>query len=551
MEIICKNLDNKKIKYSAGTRLSEIASDLSIKLKYPIIGALVNNKAKELDYQIFNPKTVQFIDVTHFVGYQMYLRSLSFILYKAVKDLYPEANLKICHSISGGKFCEVDNTGGVVNGELSLKLTKRMQEIIEADIPFKRSEIPTKEAIEIYTKNNLPEKELLFSFRTLLYTSVYQLDNAINYYYGYLVPSTAYINVFNLSPFHNGLLLQGPNRYNPQKTSGINAQSKLFSIFQEHKKWVSILGVSYVGDINKAVIQQRVPDLIKVSEALHEKKLGSIADQIDQRKNVKVVLVSGPSSSGKTTFSKRLSVHLEILGYKPVLLSVDNYFVEREDTPKDENGHFDFECLDALDLTLFNNQLSQLLNGEEVKVPTFDFTQGKKVYLGNTLKLKENSILVVEGIHGLNPSLTSKIDDSLKYKIFVSALTQVSIDSQNPIPTTDNRLVRRMVRDYRYRGYSALETLRRWQSVRKGEEKWIFPFQENADIMFNSALLAELGILKQYAEPILREVPEIEPEYAEAVRLLKFLSYFKTISEKDIPPTSILREFFGGSSFIY
>lgn len=551
MEIICKNLDNKILHYPEGTRLSEIAADLEINLKYPIIGALVNNKARELDYQIFNPKTLQFIDVTHFVGYQMYLRSLSFILYKAVKDLYPEGTLKICHSISGGKFCEVENTGGVVNGELSLKLSKRMQEIVEADIPFKRSEILTKDAIEIYTNNNLPDKKLLFSFRTLLYTSVYQLDDAINYYYGYLVPSTSYINIFNLAPFHNGLLLQGPSRYNPQKTSGINAQSKLFQIFQEHKKWVDILGVSYVGDINNAIINHQIPNLIKISEALHEKKLGSIADQINDRKNVKVVLVSGPSSSGKTTFSKRLSVHLEIFGHKPVLLSVDNYFVDREQTPKDENGNYDFECLEALDLKLFNEQLLQLLNGEEVKVPTFDFNEGKKHYLGNTLKLKDNSILIIEGIHCLNPKLTEKIDDSLKYKIFVSALTQVSIDSQNPIPTTDNRLIRRMVRDYRYRGYSALDTLRRWQSVRKGENRWIFPFQENADIMFNSALLAELGILKQYAEPILREVPESEPEYAEAVRLLKFLSYFKIISEKDIPPTSILREFFGGSSFRY
>jgi uridine kinase len=551
MEIICRNIGDKKIMYPEGTSLSKIAQDLGVKLEYPIVGALVNNKVKELTYRVFNPKIIQFIDVSHFVGYQMYLRSLSFVLYKAVKDLYPEASLKICHSISGGKFCEVENTGGVVNGELSLRLTQRMQEIVQEDIPFHRFEIPTDEAIAIYMQNNLPEKELLFSYRTLLYTSVYQLDNAVNYYYGYLVPSTSYVGVFKLSPFHNGLLLQGPSRYNPTKTSGINAQSKLFNIFQEHKKWVNILGVSYVGDINKAVMEHRVPDLIKVSEALHEKKLGKIADMIDERGNIKVVLVSGPSSSGKTTFSKRLSVHLEILGYKPVLLSVDNYFVERDDTPKDEQGHFDFECLEALDLPLFNNQLLGLLNGEELKVPTFNFTLGKKEYLGNTLKLEKNSILIVEGIHGLNPKLTEKVDNSLKFNIFVSALTQVSVDSQNPIPTTDNRLIRRMVRDYRYRGYSALDTLRRWQSVRRGEDKWIFPFQENADIMFNSALLAELGILKQYAEPILRDVPQSEPEYAEAVRLLKFLSYFKTIPEKDIPPTSILREFFGGSSFSY
>ena len=346
-------------------------------------------------------------------------------------------------------------------------------------------------------------------------------------------------------------MLQGPSRYHPDKTPGINPQSKLFNIFQEHKKWVKILGVSYVGDINKAVENNQISGLIKVSEALHEKKLASIADAISLREGIKMVLISGPSSSGKTTFSKRLSVQLEVLGYKPVQLSIDNYFVERDETPRDEHGEFDFECLEALDLELFNNQLSQLLNGEEVSVPTFDFASGKKIFEGNTLKLNEDSILIIEGIHGLNPRLTSKIDNHLKFKIFVSALTQISIDTQNPIPTTDNRLIRRMIRDFRYRGYSALDTLKRWQSVRKGEDKWIFPYQENADLMFNSALLCELGMLKTYAEPILREVPENKPEFAEAVRLLKFLSYFKPISEKDIPPTSILREFFGGSSFRY
>lgn len=551
MEVICTNLGNVRNTYPVGTTLSSIAKDLNIKLNYPILGALVNNKVREMDYQIVKPKIITFVDITHFVGYQMYLRSLSFVMYKAVRDLYPEAKLKILHSISGGKYCEIENLGGQVNGNLSSSISQRMREIIEEDIPFKRMEIPTEEAIKIYDENILHEKKLLFSTRNLLYTSVYKLGDAINYYYGFLVPSTSFIRVFNLSPFCNGLLLQGPSRYHPDKTPGINPQSKLFNIFQEHKKWVKILGVSYVGDINKAVENNQISGLIKVSEALHEKKLASIADEISVREGVKMVLISGPSSSGKTTFSKRLSVQLEVLGYKPVQLSIDNYFVERDETPRDEHGEFDFECLEALDLELFNNHLSQLLNSEEVSVPTFDFASGKKIFEGNTLKLHEDSILIIEGIHGLNPRLTSKIENNLKFKIFVSALTQISIDTQNPIPTTDNRLIRRMVRDFRYRGYSALDTLKRWQSVRKGEDKWIFPYQENADLMFNSALLCELGMLKTYAEPILREVPENKPEFAEAVRLLKFLSYFKPISEKDIPPTSILREFFGGSSFRY
>ncbi len=551
MEIICTNLGSIRKKYPVGTTLNEIAADLKISSEYPILGALVNNKVREMDYQVFKPKIITFVDITHFVGYQMYLRSLSFVMYKAVKDLYPEAKLSILHSISGGKYCEIENSPKNINGELSYAIVKRMQEIIDDDIPFKRMEILTEEAIKIYTENNLPEKKLLFKTRNLLYTSVYKLDDCINYYYGYLVPSTSFLHVFGVTPFCNGLLLQGPSRYNPHKTPGVNPQSKLFNIFQEHKKWAKILGVSYVGDINQAVEDNRISGLIKVSEALHEKKMASIADEISKRENIKLVLISGPSSSGKTTFSKRLSVQLEVLGYKPVQISIDNYFVERDETPKDEDGDFDFECVEALDLELFNRQLTQLLEGEEISVPTFDFASGKKIYQGNTLKLHQNSILIIEGIHGLNPRLTSKIEEELKFKIFVSALTQISIDTQNPIPTTDNRLIRRMVRDYRYRGYSALNTLKRWQSVRKGEDKWIFPFQENADVMFNSALLCELGMLKSYAEPILRDVPENCPEYAEAVRLLKFLSYFKTISEKDIPPTSILREFFGGSSFSY
>lgn len=552
VEILCLNGGNANYKqFPLGTSLAQIAAEMNIKLKYPILGALVNNKVKELDFQVFKPKQIEFIDYSHNSGYQMYLRSLSFVLFHAVKQLYPKAMLNIQHSISGGKYCEIENLGEPLSQKHVDEISAKIQEIIDQDIPFIREELLTCDAVSLFEEHGLYDKSVLFRTRHLLYTSVYRLEGSINYYYGFLMPSTGFIKVFNLEFYHQGMLFQPPSKHNPLQTSRINAQTKLFSIFQEHKKWISILGVPHVGELNLAVEQKQTASLIQVSEALHEKKVATIADDIHSRDNVKIVLISGPSSSGKTTFCKRLSVQLEVLGYKPVQVSIDNYFVERNQTPTDEHGDYDFECLQAIDLALFNKHLQSLLKGESVQIPTFDFAQGKKIYNGNTLRMNEKSILILEGIHGLNPQLTAMIDNKYKYKVFVSALTQIAIDSQNPIPTTDNRLIRRMVRDYRYRGYSALDTMKRWSSVRKGEEKWIFPFQEQADVMFNSALLCELSVLKYYAEPLLRDVPETMPQFAEAVRLLKFLSYFKAIAEKDIPPTSILREFFGGSSFVY
>ncbi len=551
VRIICENCDNCYEDFPSGITLGELYKAFKPELKYPVVGALVNNKVKELGYMVFKPKKIRFFDITHPTGHQMYLRSLSFLLYKALKDLYPESHLLIQHSISGGKYCEIHNLPCDLNHDVIAALKNRMRQLIEADLPFEREEMLTEDAIAIYEKSHLPEKKRLFQTRSRVYTSVYSLDKTVNYYYGYLVPSTAYLQVFHIEKYYNGVLLQPPSRYNPTKCSRVVRYDKLFSVFQEHKNWVKILGVSYVGDLNQHVDNKTVGNLIKVSEALHEKKLAFIADQIHERDKVKIILVSGPSSSGKTTFSKRLSVQLEVLGYKSVQISMDDYFVEREETPKDESGNYDYECPEALDIKLFNTQLKGLLEGKEINMPVFDFAKGSKTYPGKRLRLQEDNLLVIEGIHALNPLLTELIPDEFKYKIFVSALTQISVDTQNPIPTTDNRLIRRMVRDYRYRGYSALETLRRWQSVRRGEEKYIFPFQENADIMFNSALLCELGVLKLYAEPILSEVPENKPEFSEAVRLLKFLSYFHRISEKEIPPTSILREFFGGSSFLY
>jgi uridine kinase len=551
IEVILQNHQNKKSIFPMGVSLKEISEQMNPNLEFSVLGALVNNKVREMSYRLYKPKTVRFFDITNPNGLQMYLRSLSFLLHKALQDIYPGSILHIQHSISGGKYCEIRNLPVELNDACVASLKKRMRELVEMDMPFEREEVLTQHAIQMYEESNLVEKTQLFKSRNRVYTSVYKLGETVNYYYGYLVPSTSYLNVFHLEKYFQGVLLQPPSRYNPTKCMRVKRYDKLFSIFQEHKRWVQVLGVSYVGDINRHVEEKTVSNLIKVSEALHEKKLAQVADEIDAKNEVKIILVSGPSSSGKTTFSKRLGVQLEVLGYKSVQISMDDYFVEREETPLDEHGNFDFECPEALDIPLFNMQLSDLLAGKEINMPVFDFSQGKKTYPGKHLKLHSDTLLIIEGIHALNPILTASIDDKYKYKVFVSALTQISVDTQNPIPTTDNRLIRRIVRDYRYRGYSALDTLTRWQSVRRGEEKYIFPFQEYADIMFNSALLCELGILKTYAESILHEVPENDIQFSEAVRLLKFLSYFKRIPEKEIPPTSILREFFGGSSFVY
>ncbi len=551
VEIICKNCNVKK-SYAVGTYLKDIAADMQLCLKQPILAALVNNKLKELNYQVFKPKTIQFIDITHPIGIKVYIRSLAFILYKAIKEIHPSAVLSIEHSVSKGWYCDISNSHLVLDEHTISLIKQKMQDIIESDIPFIRKEILTTEAIKLFEENGLHDKSILFQTRTQLYSSVYYLGDTINYFYGYLVPSTAYIKKFNIVKYFNGILLQVPKRNNPDDIEEMIVQNKMFKIFQEHKKWCEILGLPYVGSLNKAVIEKKDAEFIKIAEALHEKKIAKIADNIFKKRNeVRLILISGPSSSGKTTFSLRLSVQLKVLGFKTVQISLDNYFVNREFTPKDENGEYNFECIEALDIEQFNKDLIGLMDGEEVEIPKFDFSSGKRFYDNNKLKIGKDSLIIVEGIHGLNPQLTHLIEEKLKYRIFVSALTQLAIDSQNPIPTTDNRLIRRIVRDYRYRGYSALDTLKRWDSVRKGEDQNIFPYQEYANTMFNSALLYELGVLKTFADPILKAVPENAPEYAEAVRLQKFISYFLPISEREIPPTSILREFLGGSSFVY
>ncbi len=551
IEIKCANNGIRK-EYEIGVSLNEIASDMKPDLKYPLIGVIVNNRLKELTYQVFHPKTIQFIDITHPIGMRMYIRSLAFLLFKAIKDLYPEAELSIEHTVSKCWFCEIEHLPTELNEAVIGNIKQRMYDMVNADLPFEREELLTEEAIQIFEDLQMHDKTEMFKTRNQLYSSVYKLENTVNYFYGFLVPSTGHLKWFDIVKYFDGLLVQVPRRLKPEVLEKIMIEDKLFKIFREHKKWGVILDVPYVGSLNRAITEKRATDLIKISEAHHEKLISKIAEDIYTKKDyVKLVLIAGPSSSGKTTFSKRLSIQLQVLGYKTVLVSLDNYFVNRELTPKDENGDYDYESLHAIDVPLFNNNLLDLMNGNEIKVPKFDFASGKQFFNHETLKLNKNSLLIVEGIHALNPGLTPMIDAIFKYKIFVSALTQIAIDKQNPIPTTDNRLIRRIVRDYRYRGYSALDTLRRWESVRKGEDVNIFPYQENADVMFNSALIYELGVLKTFAEPIIKAVPENQPEYAEAVRLLKFFSYFKHISEREIPPTSIVREFLGGSSFVY
>ncbi|MBI9063010.1 MAG: nucleoside kinase [Marinilabiliaceae bacterium] len=551
IHIKCTNNNSSKC-YPLGTTLLEVAQDLQVKLPNRILGALVNNKLTELTYEIYHPKTIEFIDYTHPDGMRMYIRSLSFLLFKAVDDLYPGAKLRIEHSVSKGIYCEVHNTKSELNIQDVLEIGQHMHKIVNQDLPFIRREEETNEVIKLFEAQNQPDKTALLTHRGQLYTPYYKLDGHVGIHYGYLVPSSGYLQVFDLNKYYNGLLLQIPKRWEPSKLAELVIQNKMFDIFQEYTQWNRVLQVSNLGDLNHAAECGKAETLIKVSEALHEKKIGQIADMIDERKkNLKLVLISGPSSSGKTTFGHRLAIQFMVAGMKPLNLSLDNYFVDREDTPLDENGEYDFEALDALDIELFNQNMLDLFAGKEVEIPKFSFETGKRYFAGETLKMEEDNILIVEGIHGLNPQLTHLIPNESKFKIYVSALTSVNLDDHNRILTTDNRLIRRIVRDYKYRNYSAQDTLSRWQSVRRGEEKHIFPFQEEADVMFNTALLYELSVLKPLAEPILLEVQPNQQEYAEAKRLLNFFSYFKPIQPIEIPPTSIVREFLGGSSFNY
>ena len=541
---------NKTTEVAYGTSLFNLVEEEKISLPYPILGALINNQVRSLQYRMHKPCSVDFFDITSTYGNGVYTRSLYFILFKSIKDLFPEAKLNILHSISGGKYCEIENLKQPLDGSILYAIKNKMNKLIASNKPFVRKELSYNEVDEIFKKQGIEKEKSIFRQTNKMYLTIYQLDDVVNYYYGALLPSTGYITLYDLELYEHGLLLKIPNRKRPEVIPQTRKMTKLFQVYQQFKEWGNRLGVPYIYNLNEMIDSGEVGDLILTTEALQEKVWANVADEIHRKKS-KMALISGPSSSGKTTSCKRLSVQLSVIGYHPVQISVDDFFVEREQTPLGKNGEYDFESLEAIDLELFNNTLNELISGKEVEVPVFNFQLGKKEWKGRKIKMQENSILVIEGIHCLNPKLTASIAAETKYKIFVSALTSLSVDSQNPIPTTDTRLIRRIIRDHNYRGYSALDTLKRWQSVRDGEEKNIFPYQENADVMFNTSLIYELSVLRPYAMPILLAVPEREPEYAEAIRLIKFLWFFKPISEEMIPGTSILREFVGGSKFIY
>lgn len=553
LKVYCKNLD-RYIAVEGGSSLYDLYQSVKDELSFEPICARVNNKNEALSFAVYAPKQVEFLDKYSSSGTRVYVRSLCMVLYKAVQKLYPGARLRLEHSVSKGYFGTITDKDFSVTPEVVDALKAEMQLIINADIPFRRHEKLTTDVIEIFRSQGLDDKVQLLETSQNLYTTYYTLGDTPDSYYGALAPSTGYLKQFSLEPYHHGMLLlafASDGSDAPQKSI---VQEKMFRAFTEHVKFNSIIGVDDVGALNKVVQKGETSMLINVAEALHFKIFSSIAAEIVERNKkggAKIVLISGPSSSGKTTSTKRLAIQLMTNLVTPKMISLDNYFVNRDVTPRDDSGDYDYESLYALDLPQFNADLEDLLKGKEVPMPTYSFELGKRIYRGDTLKLEKNDVLLIEGIHGLNPELTAQIPEQQKYKVYVSALTTLSIDDHNWIPTSDNRLLRRIIRDYKYRGTSATETIRRWASVRAGEEKWIFPYQENADATVNSSLLFELGVMKEYAEPILKSVPHNMPEYAEAVRLRTFLDYFLPISERQIPPTSLLREFLGGSSFHY
>ena len=552
VKVICQNTSSV-IEVEAGTSLLELERKLGIEGKYPFLAAYVNNRIKELNYKIFKPLAVRFIDITHFEGYRVYQRTISFIVHKAVRDLYGDRKFYIRHTVGRGFYCEFDDGNPITDEEIEA-LRERMQAIIDSRYPINRMRLLTSEINGIYERFGFDDKVALLNTRPRLYSDIYRMDDIVGYFYGALTPDSGYIHLFDIRRYYNGFYIALPTRTDPSKLDMNVHWAKMFDVFREYHRWVDIMGVPTVGMLNRKVLDGDVSELIKVAEAFHEKKIAAMADQIDEANRThgtRVVLISGPSSSGKTTTAKRLGIQLRILGLDPVLISLDDYFVDRERTPKDENGDYDFEALEAIDLELLNSDLQRLMEGESVDVPRYDFITGTRQWHDTPLKLTDRSILIMEGIHGLNPRLTPSIPREQKFCIYASCLTSVAMDNLSRIATTDNRMLRRITRDYATRGANALATLQRWPSVRRGEEKHIFPYQENADVIFNTSLFYEILVLRPKIEPILREVPDTEPEYGEAKRLLKFLDNFIPIQTEEIPPTSILREFIGGSSFKY
>lgn len=546
VRIFCKNNGESK-QFKSGVSLKEIYEGFNLEMPYDIVAARVNNEVMGLTFRIYRNKDVEFLDITSQDGIRVYVHSLTFVMMKAMHELFPDRVIRLENPISNGYYCRMET-------ELTEKevddVREAMHNIIKRDIHFRRIECHTAEAIEIFSKIGRTDKVRLLETYDSLYASYYVLEDYIDYYYGGLLPSTGYIKLFEIEKFGEGILLRIPDREHPMSLEDKVPQEKLQERFTERLRWHQIMGVETIGDFNKAIINGHGIDLVNVSEALQEKRIAYIADEIHKRGS-RVVLIAGPSSSGKTTTSKRLSVHLMACGLKPYAISLDDYFLNRTDTPRKENGDYDFESIYSIDLPYFNESLNRILAGDEVELPRYNFQTGEREFTGKTLKLTPQMVLVIEGTHGLNPMLTAQIPEEEKFRVYVSALTSIKLDYHNYIPTSDNRLLRRMLRDYKYRGYSAIETIRRWPDVREGEEKWIFPYQENADVMFNSALLYELAVLRPHVEPLLRRVPQKIEEYAVARRLLKVLEYIVPLQDKELPPTSLIREFLGGSSFTY
>lgn len=549
IQIRCKN-NKKSQKVEIGSTLFDIFSAFDLKMTHGPVSARVNNKVEGMHYRVYNSKDVEFLDMTSSSGSRAYTRTLFFVLCKAVQDIYPATDVVIDIPVSNGFYVDIRLGRPVVDEDVNI-IRRRMQEIIDARMPIRRFTVPTEEAVALFQEKGDVEKVKLLKTSGSIYTTYYKIGDYVDYYYGTLLTNTSQLYLFGLEKYYDGMLLRIPSLKNPDVLGEMTRQDKMFEIFKEHHRWQSILGIRTVGDFNQAIDANHATDIINISEALQEKKIAKIAEEIASRKGVKLVLLAGPSSSGKTTSCKRLSIQLAVNGLKPLQISLDDYFVDREKTPKDASGEYDYESIYALDLDLINEQFNALFRGEEVELPKYDFQSGKSKKSGNKLKMNDNNVLVVEGIHALNPELTAHIPQEQIFRVYASALTTILLDNHNYIPTTDNRLLRRIIRDYKYRGVSAQETIHRWPSVRAGENKWIFPFQENADAMLNTAMLYELAVIKTQAEPLLQQVPENCVEYAEAYRLLKFLKYFKGIPYNNLPPTSLLREFLGGSSFHY
>ena len=549
IQIRCKN--NKKTqKVEIGSTLFDVFSAFDLKMPHGPVSARVNNKVEGMHYRVYNSKDVEFLDMASASGSRAYTRTLFFVLCKAVQDIYPNTDVVIDIPVSNGFYVDIRLGRPVVEEDVNI-LRRRMQEIIDAKMPIRRYMVPTEDAIALFQEKGDVEKVKLLKTSGSIYTTYYKIGEYVDFYYGTLLTNTSGLYLFGLEKYYDGMLLRIPSLKDPDKLGEMTKQDKMFDIFKEHHRWQDILGIRTVGDFNQAIEAGHATDIINISEALQEKKIANIAEDIANRQGVKLVLLAGPSSSGKTTSCKRLSIQLAVNGLKPLQISLDDYFVDRDRTPKDDNGEYDFESIYALNLDLLNEQFNALFRGEEVELPKYDFPSGKSVKSGKKLKMDPNNVLVVEGIHALNPELTAHIPQEQIYRVYASALTTILLDNHNYIPTTDNRLLRRIIRDYKYRGVSAQETIHRWPSVRAGENKWIFPYQENADAMFNTAMLYELSVLKMQAEPLLQQVPENCEEHAEAYRLLKFLKYFKGIPYNNLPPTSLLREFLGGSSFHY